>query len=309
MKNSLKDIPQYNLNNFRKIHRRDDVTSAFGYNQLAFSKRITGFEIYSREGLVSDVGPLKSEFYRISITVTGTLDMQIGLDHYKHLPATLAFTFPNQIFSKSNISEDASGYYILFNDDFLNDINADNIANIFPFFNLSGCPVFQISNDELKGVLTLVMRIDKELQGEKSGREKAIKMYLYLLLLEAKRSYERQNKGNVDLPLSENYKLVNRYRKLVAQHFLSKRMVNDYAEMLGVSANHLNKTIKENTGQTASGAIREMLLQEAKALLRYSDNSVAEIAYRLDFSDPASFNRFFKALTNETPLVFRNRNN
>jgi AraC-like DNA-binding protein len=151
------------------------------------------------------------------------------------------------------------------------------------------------------------MRIDNELQQQKSGREKAVKMYLYLLLLEAKRGYERQGIGNAAIHLSKNYKLTNRFKKLVTQHYLTKRQVADYAQMLGVSPNHLNKTIKENTGKTASGAIKEMLLQEAKSLLRYTDNSVAQIAYKLDFSDPASFNRFFKTITNGTPLSFRNK--
>ncbi len=310
MNNKSKDIPHYSLKNFRQIHRQDDATSSFGYNKIDISKRVEGFEIYSSEGLVSSIGPLKSEFYRISITVTGTLDMQIGLDHYTHQPRTLSFTFPNQIFSKNNISEDASGYYILFDQDFLNDIILSvKIGNDFPFFSISGTPVFQISESELKNVLSFLKNINNELQQQKSGKEKAIKMYLYLILLEAKRSYERQSIGSSNKHFSENYKLANRFNKLVSQHYLDKRQVSNYAQMLGVSANYLNKTVKENTGQTASDAIREMLLQEAKSLLRYSDNSVAEIAYRLDFSDPASFNRFFKAMTSETPLMFRNRNN
>lgn len=310
MKNKSEDIPHYSLKNFRPIHRKDDTDSSFGYNKIELSKRVEGFEVYSSEGLVSSIGPLKSEFYRISITVTGTLDMQIGLDHYLHQPRTLSFTFPNQIFSKKNISEDASGYYLLFNHDFLNDlIPSIKIADEFPFFSISGTPVFQILKGELENILLFLLNINDELQQQKSGREKAIKMYLYLLLLEAKRSYERQSIGNSNNHFPENYKLASRFNKLVSQHYLDKRQVSDYAQMLGVTANHLNKTVKENTGQTASDAIKEMLLQEAKSLLRYSDNSVAEIAYRLDFSDPASFNRFFKTMTRETPLTFRNRNN
>lgn len=308
MKHTKKDVPKYKLKNFRKEHRQDSIVSPFGHNQPDPEKAIDGFEIYSSEGLLPATGPLKSEFYRASITVTGSLDMQIGLDHYPHLPRTLAFTFPNQIFSKKNASKDAAGYYLLFNADFLNDIiPAMQIGEEFPFYNIFGTPVFQISTDELECMLSLVMSINNELQQQRAGREKAIKMYLYLLLLEAKRSYERQNLSHADSHLSEPHRLVSRFRKLVAQHYLTKRQVGDYAQLLGVSANHLNKTVKQNTGQTASEAIREMLLQEAKLMLRYSDSSVAEIAYRLDFSDPASFNRFFKSMTNETPLSFRTK--
>jgi len=310
MKENTADIPKYNLKNFREVHRETDAIASFGNNQLEKSNSIDGFELYSSEGIKSSAGPLKSEFYRISITVTGSLDMQIGLERYAHQPRTLAFTFPNQIFSKSNISKDASGYYMLFSADFLSDlIPSMKIADEFPFYDIDGIPVFQISDEELDQILSLVMHINDELQHQQSGREKAIKMYLYLLLLEVKRCYERQFSTHTDKAISEDYKLANRFRKLVPQHFLTKRQVNDYAQMLGVSANHLNKTVKESTGQTASDAIREMLLQEAKSLLRYTDISVAEIAYKMDYSEPASFNRFFKSMTKETPLTFRGKHN
>ena len=309
MKRIKSDVPKYKLNDFRKVHRQDSIISSFGHNQFDPAKTINGFEIYSSEGIIPSAGPLKSEFYRVSITVTGTLDMQIGLEHYPHQPSTLAFTFPNQIFSKNNASKDASGYYLLFNSDFLNDIIPSiQIGDEFPFYNTFGTPVFQISTDELDNVLSIVMKVNNELQCQKTGREKAIKMYLYFLLLEAKRSYERQNIGNADSNLSEHHKLVSRFRKLVAKYYLTKRQVRDYAQLLGVSANHLNKTVKQNTGQTASEAIREMLLQESKLMLLYSDKSISEIAYQLDFSDPTSFNRFFKSIANETPLSFRKGN-
>jgi AraC-like DNA-binding protein len=48
-----------------------------------------------------------------------------------------------------------------------------------------------------------------------------------------------------------------------------------------------------------------MLLQEAKAILKYTDASIAEIAYQLNFSEPAAFNRFFRKMTGDTPMMYR----
>ncbi|MDT3401005.1 AraC family transcriptional regulator [Mucilaginibacter terrae] len=309
MKNGITDIPKYDLENFRPLHRHSISVPPFGHNIPDDSKIIEGFQLYSSDGMISAKGPLKSIFYRIGITVTGSLNMQVGLDKYEHQPRTLTFTFPSQIFSTDNVSEDAFGYYMFFTAEFLNDIiPAIKIAEEFPFYDFSGTPVFQIENEELENILGLVMKINAELQGNQTGRIKAVKMYVYLLLLEAKRSYVRQNIGNTE-SFPHSFKLISRFRKLVAQHYLDKKQVNDYAQMLGVSPNHLNRIVKEKTGKTASEVIKEMILQEAKSLLRYTGNSVAEIAYRLDFSDPASFNRFFKSLTNETPLIYRSRQN
>jgi AraC family transcriptional regulator, transcriptional activator of pobA len=299
-------IPVYDLDKFRHIHRVE-TTSIFGYNNLDKSKRIEGFELYSSEGLIGSVGPLKSTFFRISVTVQGTLDMKIGLDDYKHQSRTISLTYPNQIFAKNNISADAFGYYMLFSSDFLNELVPPvRIAEEFPFYAISGTQLFRLSEGELDNVLQLIFKINDELQRGDTGKVKAIQMYLYLLLLESKRSYEKQHlqlNGNPQ----DSSAMVSRFRKLVSLHYRSKRQVADYAELLAISPNHLNRVVKALTAKTASETIREMLVLEAMSLLRYTDQSVAEIAYQLDFSDPASFNRFFKAGAKETPLNYRTK--
>ncbi|MFC2151711.1 helix-turn-helix domain-containing protein, partial [Bacteroidota bacterium] len=80
--------------------------------------------------------------------------------------------------------------------------------------------------------------------------------------------------------------------------------VNDYTQMLGISKTYLNQKLK-SFGQSASDLIKARILTEAKKELLYSDLSVSEIAYQLNFSEPANFNRFFKQQTSVTPHQFR----
>jgi AraC-like DNA-binding protein len=298
------DIPSFKLENFRPQHRQPVASTAFGYNQLDAALAIPGFEIYSSEGIKPVLGPIKSAFYRISITISGGVDVQLGLEKFTQRPGTLCFTFPNQVFCKSNVQPGTFGYYILFNPGFLDTlIPSAQLQTTFHFFDYSGVPFIQLSPEEIGRVEEFVLRLNDEIQHAQPGKEAAVKMYLYLLLLEVKRSYERQQL-HVQAPGDQHY-LVSRFRKLVSQHFLTRRKVADYAALLAVTPNHLNRTIKTATDTTASEAITDMLAQEAKALLRHTDASMAEIAYRLNFSDPASFNRFFKRASGQTPLQFR----
>ena len=101
--------------------------------------------------------------------------------------------------------------------------------------------------------------------------------------------------------------LFNNFLKLVSQHFLSVRKVSDYAEMLHVSPDHLNRIIKSNADKTASELIDEMLVMEAKAYLLHSKMTISEIAYKLEFTDPSHFNKFFKKICKTTPLQFRTK--
>ncbi len=299
------EIPQYRLEGFRPVHREERELVDFGYNTLDKQYTISGFELWSSAGLKSSMGPLKSVFYRVSITISGSVDVQLGLEHFTHRPGTVGFTALNQLFSKRNVSPDLFGYYVLFTADFLHElVAAGRLSEMFPFFDYAGVPFFQLDATELKRVEQFILLMNDELHTLKAGREKAIQMYLYLLLLEAKRSYERQQLA-VAPAAKDNHYLATRFLKLVSEHFLTSRMVAEYADRLSVTANHLNRVVKDVTGSTASDAIAEMLLQEAKAILRYTDASIAEVAYQLNFSDPAAFSRFFKKKAGLTPQEFR----
>lgn len=300
------EIPQYKLDDqYHAIHRTSAPAAAFGYNQLAPSLRIKDFELYSSEGLVSSMGPLRSEFYRIGLTLRGSCDVQLGLEHYKHQPGTVNCTYPNQIFSKSRISKDIFGYYLLFNPPFLEPLlSAEKIADIFPFFNYTGVPFFLLGTAAARQVEELILRINEELQQDKPEKSTAIRLYLYLILLELKRSYQEQHLGTyTNVP--ESIVLVTKFKKLVAQHYPEKQQVGDYAGLLYVTPNHLNRTVKEVTGRTASAHITEMILLEAKSLLQYTELSVAEIAWQLHFSEASAFHRFFKKGTGRTPVEYR----
>lgn len=307
----MKQIPQYKLDDqYRSIHREEGIGDAFGYNQLPRELRIPDFELYSSEGLVrTRMGPLRSEFYRVGLTVRGSCDVQLGLERYTHRAGTVNCTHPNQLFSKSNISAGSFGYYFNFNPSFLESLIPGNrIPEEFPFFDYAGTPFFQLEPATVGQVEALIFRINEELKANKPEKEMAIRLNLYLILLEMKRSYQAQGLGTyTDIP--ETSALLIRFKKLVGQYYLEKQHVADYAEMLHVTPNHLNRTVKDVSGRTASDHIAEMIAQEAKVLLRFTDLSVAEIAWRLQFSEPSSFNRFFKKETQMTPLEYRTNAN
>jgi len=305
------NIPTHQLSRqHAALHRDSTQTSPFGYHQLAENKRLPGFEIYSTEGMIPDYGPAKSGFYRFGILTRGSLHIQLGLEHFEAAAYAVNFSIPGQIHAKSNASQDIFGYYLLFEESFIQDLVPQNKLGLeFPFLNYSGQQIFGCNQAEIDELTSLLLKINQELQEISSGRETAIKMYLYLMLLTAKRSYERQDLSAPPTNSGNNVHLVTQFYKLVGEHFLSLRQVADYAKLLHVTPNHLNRIVKSVSTRTASDAISEMLAQEAKVLLRSTSLSAAEIAYQLNFSEPAAFSHFFKKSTGLTPLVYRQQEN
>ncbi|HXC03834.1 MAG TPA: helix-turn-helix domain-containing protein, partial [Bacteroidia bacterium] len=86
---------------------------------------------------------------------------------------------------------------------------------------------------------------------------------------------------------------------------LRLRSAQDFAEALSVHVNYLNRAVKEITGKPTSAHIADRITAEAKALLRYTDWSIADIAYGLGFGYPTYFNNYFKRVTGITPNSLR----
>ena len=82
-------------------------------------------------------------------------------------------------------------------------------------------------------------------------------------------------------------------------------MVSDYASELAVTADYLNKTVKNSTGKSAKEHIQSKLIVEAKRTLLFTNISNKELSYQLGFEESAHFNNFFKKTTGITPSDFR----
>lgn len=94
--------------------------------------------------------------------------------------------------------------------------------------------------------------------------------------------------------------------KLVAENHMKHRNVGFYADKLCLTPKYLSKLIKNASGKSAPEWIDAHVILEAKNLLKYSDITIKEIVYRLNFPNQSVFYKFFKARTGMTPSEYRN---
>lgn len=99
--------------------------------------------------------------------------------------------------------------------------------------------------------------------------------------------------------------LVQRYRALLEAHFRSQQPVSFYAARLAVTPDHLSRTCRKLTGQSALDLLHERLMLEARRLLAYTPMAVAQVAQQLGFDDPAYFSKCFARQVGSTPSAYR----
>ena len=98
---------------------------------------------------------------------------------------------------------------------------------------------------------------------------------------------------------------MRKFRLLIEKNFVEMKSVSGYADLLHISSGHLNDTVNEATGKTASDLIHDRIILEAKRLLYHSEKTVKEIGYALNSDDPSHFAKFFKNHSGSTPEAFR----
>jgi AraC-like DNA-binding protein len=99
--------------------------------------------------------------------------------------------------------------------------------------------------------------------------------------------------------------ITNQFKALLFANVRVKHLVSEYAAMLFVTPNHLNKTVKQITGKSPGKWIDETLVLEAKVLLFQTDYTVAQIAAEISIADASYFSRLFKKYEGVTPMAFR----
>jgi len=98
-----------------------------------------------------------------------------------------------------------------------------------------------------------------------------------------------------------------RLDKLISNHRSVGRSPRDYAAEMGLSTGHLSRLCRAAKGVSASTYIEAQIIQEACRLLAFTQLSIAEVGYRLGFSDPSYFSRRFRAVQGQTPSLYRQR--
>lgn len=76
------------------------------------------------------------------------------------------------------------------------------------------------------------------------------------------------------------------------------------AQTMGLTAKVLRRRLREE-GYSYRGIVEALRCEEAMRLLDQPHLSVAEVGYRLGFSEPSAFHRAFKRGTGQTPTAYR----
>lgn len=296
---SARNIPKYDHREFR--NRFTDKEFPAGGTEAFRIYRIQEVIEHTRFPL-----PLqRSDYFEILFVTAGASSTRhCGLRKYEIHPHQLFFKAAGQLSSGDIRGRNIEGYFCLLQGDFLSrhGISKTTLSSL-SFFKYGQSPLITLSHEETARFDALFQTLHGLRNEAANGR--LIAAYINVVLQEADSLHQKQENSLSSNAVSSQERLVNKFLDLIAEHYLIKQQVSEYAGLLFVTPNYLNKAVKQITGRTALEQVHEMLALDARVLLKQSTMNISEIADHLGFENSSYFARFFKKQAGVTPLSYR----
>lgn len=253
-------------------------------------------------------------FYCISLKKGVDSKVRYGGQYYDYDKGVMTFIAPRQVQSVdiphnkilSNIA--GNGYTLLIHPDLLYTYPIAESIKHFGFFSYEVNEALHLSEKEELYIAEIFEKIKEECNHIDRSTQDIIIAQIELLLNYSKRYYDRQ----FITRKAVNHDLLSKLEQYLNQYFDSEDIIDNglptvelLAAKLHVSPHYLTDMLRSLTGQNAQQHIQDKIVEKAKEYLTLTSLSISEIAYKLGFGYPQSFNKMFKRNVSLSPLEFR----
>ena len=267
-----------------KIESKDKLSSTKGLKVEAFRKH------------VRKTNPHKHSAYLELVFLTkGTGIHGIDFQTYEIKPPQLFIINKEQVHFW-DIQSEPEGYVIILKPEYVK----ENLFNSFHQSIQKLTNFNRLNYTNINLVTSLIELLMDEMQTENNKKITDALLYSLVEAFLSKSNSEVNVENNKD-----EVKLFQSFVKLVEKQKFTYNSVQYFAEKLHTTPQNLNYICKQETQKSASEVIADLVLNEAKRKLIYTNLSSAKISEEQNFSDASHFNKYFKKRVGVTPLQFR----
>ncbi|MEV0400268.1 helix-turn-helix transcriptional regulator [Actinoallomurus sp. NPDC050550] len=239
----------------------------------------------------------RADFHTLILITAGNGHHEIDFVPHPARPGTLLWIRPGQA-HRFHLPGHLEGMVVLFTADFPPDLGgagprlSDWLAS----------PFRPAAEPDLTAISATIDQIAAERSAPIPAMSVALLRHLLAVLL---LRIDRLPTEDVHRVGSATDELFDRFQAELERSYAITRSAEHYAARLGYTVKTLTRACVAATGHPAKHLIDARVVLEAKRLLAYTDNPIADIGRSLGFADPTNFGKFFTRHTGTTPGTFR----
>ena len=244
----------------------------------------------------------------IGVGTEGETSLTSNLQEFRLKKDSLFIFSPKHILQVQSNNR-FKAHLIVIAPDFLKRINIDTKRMMPLFLQFGSLPCMELTHAESQSLRSFISMVEQELKGSETdfsseiiGGLIAATIYKVGDIL----THYLTEHPEVDSPIhnrAEEY--FRQFTELLGEHYKHERSVGFYARQLCITPKYLTTLIKRISGKSVSEWIDNYVILEAKTLLKYSNMSVHEIAYYLNFPNQSFFGSYFKRNAGMSPSQYK----
>lgn len=244
----------------------------------------------------------------IGVGTEGETSLTSNLQEFRLKKDSLFIFSPKHILQVQSNNR-FKAHLIVIAPDFLKRINIDTKRMMPLFLQFGSLPCMELTHAESQSLRSFISMVEQELKGSETdfsseiiGGLIAATIYKVGDIL----THYLTEHPEVDSPIhnrAEEY--FRQFTELLGEHYTRERSVGYYARQLCITPKYLTTLIKRISGKSVSEWIDSYVILEAKTLLKYSNMSVQEIAYYLNFPNQSFFGSYFKRNAGMSPSQYK----
>ena len=244
----------------------------------------------------------------IGVGIEGETSLTSNLQEFRLKKDSLFIFSPKHILQVQSNNR-FKAHLIVIAPDFLKRINIDTKRMMPLFLQFGSLPCMELTHAESQSLRSFISMVEQKLKGSETdfsseiiGGLIAATIYKVGDIL----THYLTEHPEVDSPIhnrAEEY--FRQFTELLGEHYKHERSVGFYARQLCITPKYLTTLIKRISGKSVSEWIDNYVILEAKTLLKYSNMSVQEIAYYLNFPNQSFFGSYFKRNAGMSPSQYK----
>lgn len=234
----------------------------------------------------------------------GTANIEIDLIPYELVANTQLIIIAGSIVHNISNSDDFKISYITFKHEVYDEATAQ-LEPSFTFF-LKEYPCVQLGEKKINKMNYLVEAME-DFYNEKTNcfRVKIFKNNIQSFLLDVYDKTRTLFKIEKSEEVGRREELFIKFIHLIHKYCPQQREVGFYAEKLCITSRYLSSITQNVADKSAKYIIDKHAIQRIKIMLKYSNMSIQDISYELNFPNQSFFSRYFKKHTGMSPLEYR----
>jgi len=234
----------------------------------------------------------------------GTANIEIDLIPYELVANTQLIIIAGSIVHNISNSDDFKISYITFKHEVYDEATAQ-LEPSFTFF-LKEYPCVQLGEKKINKMNYLVEAME-DFYNEKNNcfRVKIFKNNIQSFLLDVYDKTRTLFKIEKSEEVGRREELFIKFIHLIHKYCPQQREVGFYAEKLCITSRYLSSITQNVADKSAKYIIDKHAIQRIKIMLKYSNMSIQDISYELNFPNQSFFSRYFKKHTGMSPLEYR----